>query len=703
MKRVALIAATLLGAFLGGGTASAALPPCPDPLPAGSVATGSRNIAARDLAEIRDIGRIEPMSFLEESPLGLSPNGQELAFILSRADVRNNRYCRALIVLNVRNGTPRVVDIGGDFIPLRQDLRGLLAMTGVADATPPRWSPDGQWIAYLRRDHGITQLWRVSRRSRKAQPVTRSRVDIEAFQWRGDRLLIASRPGLQRAYRLRAEEGLHGFRFDDRFVPMREMKPGIRGDIPQRIDIVDPDTGQQRPADTKSAASLIPAASPGGAREPLVKVNMLGGATAWLATRSPERYPSVPTLGFTSSTGTQTQCEDPVCTGAVIGLWPTPDGRSVWFGVRDRPERGATSFYRWIPGDKRARLLQVTDDVMTGCLRAGPDLLCLHEASLTPRRLVRFNPETNRQRLLFEPNPEFRQFRPASVRRLRWKNNLGFPAFGDLVLPPGYTAGRLPLIVVQYRSRGFLRGGTGDEYPILPLAAKGFAVLSVDKPNFYAANTVPEGLARWQDAERLNVKDWNERKSVASSVLSGIAAARALGAIDPAKVGITGLSDGSSTAWYLLINSDAFAATAVSTCCADPKTDLLAGGMAWAAEREEMGYPSPVDDRPDFWRPVSPAMNASRIRTPVLLQLADEEAGRALEAFDAFRRAKLPTDMYIFSAEHHVKTQPAHRLAIYERVIDWFSFWLQGRIDPDPAKADQFARWQTMQTVAKGR
>jgi dipeptidyl aminopeptidase/acylaminoacyl peptidase len=662
-----------------------------------------RNISARDLAGIRDIGRSEPMSFLEESPLGLSPDGQELAFILNRADVSANRYCRALIVLNVHTGTPRVVDTGGDFIALRQDLRGLLGMTGVADATPPRWSPDGQWLAYLRRDRGVTQLWRVSRRSRKAQAVTRSRVDIEAFQWLGEHLLVASRPGLRRAYRLRAEEGLRGFRFDDRFVPMRGMKPGIRGNIPQRVDIVDPATGRQWPADARSAALLIPAASPAGPQEPVLKVNMPGGAAAWLATRSPERYPSVPGLGFTSPDGTQTLCQDSVCTGAITGLWPTPDGRSVWFGVRDRPERGATSFYRWTPRDKRARLLQVTEDVIAGCLRAGPDLLCLHEASLTPRRLIWFDPETNRQKVLFEPNPEFHHFRHASVRRLRWKNSFGFPAFGDLVLPPGYTAGRLPLIVVQYRSRGFLRGGTGDEYPILPLAAKGFAVLSVDKPGFYATNTVPEGFARWQDAERLNVSDWNERKSVASSLLSGIDAVRALGVIDSAKVGITGLSDGSTTAWYLLINSDAFAATAVSTCCADPKTDLLAGGMAWAAEREEMGYPSPIDDRPDFWRPVSPAMNAARIRTPVLLQLADEEAGRALEAFDAFRRARLPTDMYIFPAEHHVKMQPAHRLAIYERVIDWFSFWLQGRIDPDPAKADQYARWQALQTAAKGR
>src|SRR3546814_15186802 len=36
------------------------------------------------------------------------------------------------------------------------------------------------------------------------------------------------------------------------------------------------------------------------------------------------------------------------------------------------------------------------------------------------------------------------------------------------------------MVVVQYRTRGFLRGGTGDEVPIQTLADQGFLVLSVD-------------------------------------------------------------------------------------------------------------------------------------------------------------------------------------------------------------------------------
>src|SRR3546814_6203526 len=82
-----------------------------------------------------------------------------------------------------------------------------------------------------------------------------------------------------------------------------------------------------------------------------------------------------------------------------------------------------------------------------------------------------------------DPNPEFASLRLGTVERLTWRNNLGLPAWGDLVLPPDRTPGeKLPLIIVQYHSDGFLRGGTGDEYPIFPLAARGFAVLSIENP-----------------------------------------------------------------------------------------------------------------------------------------------------------------------------------------------------------------------------
>src|SRR3546814_19693479 len=52
--------------------------------------------------------------------------------------------------------------------------------------------------------------------------------------------------------------------------------------------------------------------------------------------------------------------------------------------------------------------------------------------------------------------------------------------------------------------------------------------------------------------------------------------------------------------------------------------------------------------------------------------------------------------MFVYPNEHHIKWQPAHRLAVYERDIDRFAFWFQNVVDPDPAKAAEYDRWKEM-------
>ncbi len=122
-------------------------------------------------------------------------------------------------------------------------------------------------------------------------------------------------------------------------------------------------------------------------------------------------------------------------------------------------------------------------------------------------------------RVVWEPNPELSRVQLAKAERLHWKNDVGIESFGDLVLPPDHRSGqRHPLVIVQYESRGFLRGGTGDEYPIQVLAANGFAVLSVQRPRDVAHITT----RTIEEYERENNKGWADRRSVLSSVEKGV-------------------------------------------------------------------------------------------------------------------------------------------------------------------------------------
>nr|WP_281277586.1 prolyl oligopeptidase family serine peptidase [Hankyongella ginsenosidimutans] len=170
----------------------------------------------------------------------------------------------------------------------------------------------------------------------------------------------------------------------------------------------------------------------------------------------------------------------------------------------------------------------------------------------------------------------------------------------------------------------------------------------------------------------------------------------AKGIVDPGKIGLTGLSDGSTAVRFALVNSNLFAAAAISTCCIDYRTVMSYGGIGLAEFSHKRGLPLNIADDRAFWMPISLELNAARIKTPLLMQLADEEYLHSLDTFTALREYGRPVEMYVFPGEHHIKWQPAHRLAIYERNLDWFDYWLRGRRDPAPGKAAQYARWDAL-------
>src|SRR3546814_4728512 len=76
--------------------------------------------------------------------------------------------------------------------------------------------------------------------------------------------------------------------------------------------------------------------------------------------------------------------------------------------------------------------------------------------------------------------------------------------------------------------------------------------------------------------------------------------------------------------------------------------------------------------------------------------MADEELRMALEAFTALREVGRPADLYVFPDEHHIKWQPAHRLAAYRRGIDWFRYWLRGELPVAGRRREEALRWQAM-------
>mgnify|MGYP003349034214 FL=1 len=79
-----------------------------------------------------------------------------------------------------------------------------------------------------------------------------------------------------------------------------------------------------------------------------------------------------------------------------------------------------------------------------------------------------------RVEVLYDPNPTVGVDESIEIRKEIFADEIGDLGYYFRVKGPG--SGARPAVVVQYRARGFLRGGTGDEYPILPMVQQGSVV-----------------------------------------------------------------------------------------------------------------------------------------------------------------------------------------------------------------------------------
>ncbi len=632
-----------------------------------------------------------------QSPLALSPDGKQLALILARGETADGSVCRGVVVVRLADGAARLIDTGGEDMLMRGSMRGYLNSAGEPAVVRPVWSPDGEWIAYLRRDHGIAQVWRARADGSYAAPVTHLAADVQDLAWSRDgrRLVAAWHPKEAEVDQAISSEADKGWLFDARVVSNFSARPLVWAGYPRAVISVDPSDGKSEEAGADDIAALKMQTESDDSSRP--EALAPDGAHAWAQSSGTSVF--APTgLQIRDKKGSAIPCRWDSCRGPFWGMWFRDGSKTLIFLRKEGWNRGSYALYRWAPAAGEPRRILLTNGVISGCLMAADGLLCNVEEARVPRHVVRIDLQTGRQTPIFNPNPAWAHLALGTVQRLTWKNAFGLPAWGDLVLPPGYKTGtKLPLVITQYVSRGFLRGGTGNEYPIFPLAAQGFAVLSLDRPQEYSASL--DHIDSWDKSNAANQKDWMERKSLLSSLKVGVDQVVAMGIADPGCIGITGLSDGATTVRFALINLPGFAAASLSSCCVEPRTSMTSGGIAWADwQHNVLGYPRATEERPDFWRPVSLALNAAHIDTPLLMQLSDKEFQLSLEAFTALREHGKPVEMYVFPHEYHEKVGPTHRLNAYIRNIDWFNFWLKGVEDPTPAKADQYRRWEKMRS-----
>jgi len=647
----------------------------------------------------------------------ISPDGRSVAFLQQQASVDRNAYDAAWYVQPLDGGRPplRVAD-GGE--PLRGSF-------GEALVEPPQWSPDGRWIYYRALIGAAVQVWRAARDGSRAEPVTHDDADVVMFALGDDgrRLLYtvgATRDAIERAEQDQADRGvridstvplgqgvfrsgyINGRLADERYTAGWMQVGGLLDDQPKRSLVVDLATGEVSPAsdnDRRHAASRLPittlkAAADATSAFDLRTRSALDGSIAFI------RYVGVGTslqVARSDDAATTIACPATVCTEAGIGsvAW-RPGTDEVVFTARDRTS-GVEALYDWDVG--RSRVRRITSDA--GLIGGGPGhnpgeacaisvdaTACVVAAADSPPRLERIDLVSGARAVLYDPNQALIAARGPRAQALSWRDSAG-DAFTGWYFPPATEpgAGPAPLFITYYSCTGYLRGGVGDEWPLASLAGAGIAALCIQQPP--SDPFKPGGARASYDIALGGVR----------SVIDLLARR---GEIDPTRVGMGGLSFGSEIVMWVMDHSNLLAAASVASPVVTPtyyRLHQLMGPGFTEGLRRHWGLGTP-EETPDAWKALSPAFHIKRLQAPLLMQMPEQEYLNGLDYIAPLEASATPAELYVFPHEPHLKLEPRHLFAAEDRNLDWFRFWLQDYIDPDPAKAAQYQRWTAMRAHA---
>lgn len=656
---------------------------------------GARTEAAGTIPPVSP-GLQEIIQVVEITSLSASPDGAAVAFRTEQARLDLNTHLLTWRVADLQPGTTGPV--GGGGAPMYGD-------PGTIPSEPAIWSPDSRALFYRALVDGAIGIWRASIDGRGSRLVFRGEADVESLRADGARARFVLGPSRDAVRAAERREYLDGILIDETvplnqnlfrsgFVNGRLASQRLRGpwftrvgllwDTPRRERSLDLETLEVGPAE----AAPPPAALPEMGVDPGVTARAPTGAVVRAVRANGETRVEATAAGG----GQPVHCRAPACRERIVALAWRPGTDQVLLTVQDR--HISQSLHLWNPATGQTRLVASSDgylgggrDGLTPCAVTRVAAICVAASATSPPRLERIDLETGARTMLFDPNAELRQARMPTVQRLAWSTLEGESFTGVLLLPPEGPRTRLPLFLNYYRCGGFLSGGVGDELPFLPLAASGMAVACINLAPF---NNDEEFLRRYDRG--------------LAAVRSLVESLDELGVIDPDRVGMAGLSFGSEATMWTLVHSDLLAAAAIASSQVEPTYywfNSVRGRGQPDVLRRFWGLGAP-DETPEAWRRQSAALNVQRISAPLLMQLPEQEARNVAELYSRLTRSPTPTELYAFPDAAHLKIQPRQRLAAHQRYLDWFRFWLQGHADPDPAKADQYRRWNLLQERRRG-
>jgi dipeptidyl aminopeptidase/acylaminoacyl peptidase len=646
----------------------------------------SRPMNSMDLVTIRDLHGVT-----------ISPDGRYVAFVVGQAVLETNSYRSGLFVVNVAAGR----------IPISLGTAGAphwdILNQWPDDSEAPQWSPDSRQITYIMRLRSSDQwqLWRWNRTGGKPIQLSHAPGNVVGYRWvgRGAKIVLSVERPRDRSRDPQVYES--GILYDGTMRPFRgrPIVTELLEHSPPKIEtwIHDVVSGRERKATSEEfrqygpwVSDLVPTTFPTRLVDSIVSPDnkmvayrFFDADPALVKKGSYELYVKPVTGGSSVLLGVPTY---------YIGeYWWSTDSRQVFYAVNKGDGRSPDLMVAPTSGGAATELFRGTGYV-TGFSpdSSGAHVACVVETSISPPEVAVLDIARHQVIPLVNLNPEFGHFRLMPPVRIDGTNVDGDPWFAYLIKPLDYEPGKkYPLIITTYGSSdSFLRGASGDEYPMQVFSAHGFAVLNINfgRARLNRPHNFQEALQIWQ--------------SPLDTLRAALNAADGTGIVDTSKVGISGFSHGAEILEYAISHAGFFRAAIESGSAARDPFFYYMGGNGWLKQFSDWGLDGwPEGIARSKWKQLAASLNADQVSAPLLTNAADSEFLASLALYTSLRELNKPVEIFVYPNELHVKNQPRHRYEIYNRNLDWFRFWLKEEEDPDPSKAEQYTRWRKLRIL----
>jgi dipeptidyl aminopeptidase/acylaminoacyl peptidase len=676
--------------------------------PAHAQATAKHDTAAADTTaphttfQLTDLRRLVQVASPE-----ISPDGREIAIVVSRPDWKEDKSHRELDLVNVADGSIR---------PLTYERNGVGS---------PKWSPSGDRLAFVAPDTATKkgQIWILSMKGGDPIRLTDSKTGIDAYSWSPDGRTIAyiaqdtvPDPKAIKHHEDAFQITLNNYQVRAAVEPWHLWIIPADGGKAKRLtagrwSLETEPGGAAPPAWTRDGRSLIVVRHPsvwfGDAyRSTLVRVD-----TSASADSTPPQVVGTPdtaatrigTTGDTLLAGEGADAPRAARNGTALAFarprgGDMNNGNAVYV-QRDGAARDATAdlarnvgSFAWLPDGRsllltgqlgarsvmwqqpeqgRARLVALGDVQPASAVTVSDSgaLAFVGRTTGQPGQLYYMSSLNSAPKQLTHFNAFLDSLHLGRVDTIAWNGPDGFNEDGVLTCPPGYDrAAKLPLVLVVHGGPESSSTGIFSPLPQL-LAARGYLVF---EPNYRGSNNLGD---RYQHAIYRNTG-----QGPGQDVMAGVAAVEKLGIVDTSRIAVSGWSYGGYMTTWLTGHYHPWKAAVAGAALTDwvmdytiafyQKGDMyFFGGSPWTREYW------------DIWREQSPISAVRNVTAPTLLMgdVGDPNVPivNNLEWYHALRDNGVETEFWAYPADTHFPGDIVRQTDIYRRWMGWMDRFLK--------------------------